>query len=617
MYRKASVAITVVLLTVVGCSVAWGAATESGRTVSTGLSMYGELKYGPGFTHFDYVNPAAPKGGNVKLAAIGTFDSLNPFILKGVPAAGISDTFETLMESSSDEAFSEYGLIAERVEVPADRSWVAFTLRPEARFHDGSPITADDVIWSFDTLKSKGHPFYRSYYSRVLRAEKVGPRQVRFSFGPGDNRELPLIVGQLPVLSKAYWSTHDFDKTTLDPPLGSGPYRVVAVEPGRSIVYQRVKNYWGAKLPVRTGRDNFDTIRYDYYRDTTVALEAFKAGQYDFREENIAKNWATGYSTPAVAAGLIRKEEIPNEVPTGMQAFVYNTRRPVFHDRRLREALGYAFDFEWTNKYLFYGAYTRTKSYFSNSELAAHGPPTPAELRILDPFRGQEPEAVFTTAYEPPKTDGSGEIRDNLIQAFRLLKAAGWTVKDMRLVNARTGAPMQFEILLADPAFERVTLPFVRNLARLGIQARLRTVDTAQYQNRIDNFDFDMTVASWPESLSPGNEQIDNWTSARAAVPGSRNLAGIRDPVVDGLVDLVIAAPDRQSLIDRTRALDRVLLWGQYVIPQWHITSFRVAYWDKFSRPAIAPKYALGFDTWWVDAAKEAALQARKGQLFR
>ena len=593
-------------------------AADTGQNpVGYGLSMYGDLKYGPGFTHFDYTNPRAPKGGQVKLAAIGTFDSLNPFILQGVAATGLGDTFETLMEGSADEPFSEYGLIAERIEVPADRSWVAFTLRPEARFHDGKPITAADVIWTFDTLKSKGHPFYRSYYSRVVQAEELGPRQVRFSFSPGDNRELPLILGQLPVLSKAYWSAHDFEKTTLEPPLGSGPYRVASIEPGRSIVYERVKDYWGAQLPVRAGRGNFDTIRYDYYRDTTVALEAFKANQYDFREENMAKNWATGYDTSAVAAGLIKKEQIPNEVPTGMQAYVYNTRRPIFRDRRVREALGYAFDFEWTNKYLFYGAYTRTKSYFSNSELASRGLPSPAEIQILEPFRGQEPEAVFTTEYAPPKTDGSGEIRAGLIRALKLLADAGWTLKDMRLVDTRSGAPMQFEILLADPSFERVTLPFTKNLERLGITAGVRTVDTAQYQNRVDNFDFDMTVGSWPESLSPGNEQIDYWTSQRADVPGSRNLAGIKDPAVDRLADLVIAAGDRQSLVDRTRALDRVLLWGQYVIPQWHITAFRVAYWDKFARSASAPKYTLGFDTWWIDAAKEAALVQRKGEVLK
>ncbi len=591
--------------------------TETRPVARHGLSMYGNLKYGPDFKHFDYVNPDAPKGGDVRLAAIGTFDNLNPFILKGVAAAGIGQLFDTLTVSSSDEPFAEYGLIAESVQVPADRSWVAFTLRPEARFHDGSPITAEDVVWTFQTLKTKGHPFYRSYYAHVLKAEALGPRKVKFSFGPGDNRELPLITGQMPVLSKAYWQKHDFEKTTLEPPLGSGPYRVDAVDPGRSIVYRRVKDYWGAKLPVRAGQNNFDTIRYDYYRDGTVALEAFKAGQYDFREENGAKNWATAYNIPAVAQGLVKKEEIKNQVPTGMQAFVYNTRRPVFQDRRVRQALGCAFDFEWTNKNLFYGAYERTKSYFSNSELASSGLPGPEELKVLEPFRGRIPDEVFTKEYRPPVTDGSGDIRANLSQALALLKDAGWVVRGQRLVNARTGEPMRFEILLDDPAFERVTLPFVKNLERIGIGARVRTVDTAQYQNRMDNFDFDMTVAVWPESLSPGNEQTDNWTSERAGVPGSRNLAGIRDPVVDKLVELVISAPDRPSLVARTRALDRVLLWGSYVIPHWHIQSFRVAYWDKFDRPRISPKYALGFSTWWVDAKKEAILVRRKGEGFK
>jgi microcin C transport system substrate-binding protein len=583
-------------------------------SASHGLSLFGALKYGPGFKHFEYVNPEAPKGGDVRLAAIGTFDSLNPFILKGVPAAGIGQIFDTLTVASSDEASAEYGLIAESVEVPADRASVTFTLRPEAKFHDGSAITADDVIWTFQALKSKGHPFYRAYYSQLVKAEALGPRKVRFTFGPGENRELPLITGQMPVLSKAYWSKHDFEKTTLESPLGSGPYRVESVDPGRSIVYRRAKDYWGAKLAVRVGQNNFETIRYDYYRDTTVALEAFKAGQYDFRQENVAKNWATAYNTPAVSQGLIKKQEIPNQVPTGMQAFVYNTRRPVFQDRRLRQALGYAFDFEWTNKNLFYGAYTRTKSYFSNSELASSGLPAPDELKILEPFRAQLPPEVFTKPYEPPRTDGSGDIRSNLREAIALLKEAGWTVQGQKLVNARTGEPLQFEVLLSDPSFERIALPFVKNLERLGVTARVRTVDTAQYQNRLDNFDFDMTVAVWGQSLSPGNEQTDMWTSERAREPGSRNLSGIRDPVVDKLVALVISAPDRESLVARTRALDRALLWGFYGIPHWHIQGFRVAYWDKFDRPRVAPKYALGFDGWWVDAKKEAMLARRKSE---
>jgi len=588
-----------------------GVADDS--TVSHALSMYGDLKYGPDFTHFDYTNPQAPRGGSVNLSAVGTFDTLNPFILKGVAAAGIAKVFDTLLDASTDEPFSEYGLVAGSVELPADRAWVMFTLRPAARFHDGTPVTAADVVWTFEALKTKGHPFYRAYYAKVTAAEAVGERRVKFTFAPGDNRELPLIVGQLPVLSKAYWSARDFTKTTLEAPLGSGPYAVAAVDPGRSITYRRVPDYWGARLPVNAGRDNFDVIRYDYYRDTTVALEAFKAGQYDFREENAAKNWAVAYDVPAVARGWIKKELIPNEVPTGMQAYVFNTRRAVFADPRVRRALAYAFDFEWTNTHLFYGAYTRTKSYFSNSELASRGLPGPGELAVLAPFRDRVPAEVFTTPYDPPSTDGSGYIRANLIAAIGLLREAGWEVREQRLVNVKNGEPLGFEILLGDPSFERVTLPFAKNLQRLGVTARVRTVDSAQYQRRLDDFDFDVTVGGWGQSLSPGNEQADCWTSASAVVPGSRNLAGIKDPVVDALVAQLVAAPDRQALVDRTRALDRVLLWGHYVIPQWHITSFRVAYWDKFGRPPVASKYALGFDTWWLDPAREAALAAARG----
>ena len=586
-------------------------AAGQAAAVSHGLSMYGDLKYGPGFRHFEYVNPKAPKGGDVRLAAVGTFDSLNPFILKGVPAAGLGNAFDTLTVGSDDEAFSRYGLIAERIEMSADRSWVAYTLRPEARFHDGSPITVEDVVWTLETLKTRGHPFYRAYYRQVVRAEKTGPHTVRFVFGSGVNRELPLIVGEMPVLPRHYWSSRDFERTTLEPPLGSGPYRIEAVDPGRSITYRRVPDYWAADLPVSVGRFNFDTIRYDYYRDSTVELEAFKAGQYDFRPENSAKAWATGYRGPALAQGVIRKQEIPHEIPTGMQGFVYNTRRPIFRDPRVRQALAHAFDFEWTNRHLFAGAYTRTASYFSNSELASRGRPSPGELAVLEPLRGRIPEEVFATEYRPPSTAPPRSLRSNLLEALGLLRAAGWTVQDLRLVDARTREPMQFEILLNEPTFERIVLPFIKNLERLGVTARVRTVDTAQYRYRVDHFDFDMTVLVLRQSLSPGNEQRDFWSSERADRPGSRNLAGIRSPAVDTLVDLIIAAPDRQSLVDRTRALDRVLSWGHYVIPHFHIRSFRVAYWDKFERPAVSPRFDLGFDTWWVDAAKAAALRQR------
>ncbi|HEX6210871.1 MAG TPA: extracellular solute-binding protein [Methylomirabilota bacterium] len=595
--------LAVVLAVALTAAAPGGPGPAAGAGPSHGLSIHGDLKYGPGFPHFAYVNPAAPRGGDVRLAATGTFDNLNPFILKGVPPQGIGTTFETLLVSAADEPSSEYGLIAETVDTPPDRSWVAFTLRPAARFHDGRPMSVDDVIWTFQTLRTKGHPLYRSYYAAVAGVEKTGPRTVRFAFKPGDNRELPVIVGQLPVLSKAYWTGRDFTKTTLQAPLGSGPYRVESFEPGRSITYRRVPDYWAAALPVNVGRFNFDTIRYDYYRDGTVALEAFKAGAYDFRPENSAKSWAMGYDIPAVRDGRIRKELIPNEVPTGMQGFVYNTRRAIFRDRRVRAALAAGFDFEWTNAHLFYGAYTRTHSYFSNSELASRGLPGAAELAVLEPFRERVPGEVLTREYLPPSTRPAG-LRPNLVEALELLAQAGWVVRDMRLVNAETGQPLTFEILIDDPNWERITLPFVKNLERLGVAARVRTVDSAQYEYRMKQFDFDMTVAVFPQSLSPGNEQVDYWASVSADTPGSRNLAGIRDPVVDRLIEQLIAAPDRAALVARTRALDRVLLWGHYVIPHWHITAFRVAYWNRFGRPTTPPKYSLGFDTWWIDPGR-------------
>jgi len=577
------------------------------------MAMHGEPKYGPDFKHFDYVNPDAPKGGTVTYGAIGTFDSLNPFILKGTAAAGSSLPFETLLVSSQDEAFTMYGLIAETITVPENRSWVEFTLRPQARWHDGEPITVEDVIFSFRTLKEKGHPFYRAYYANVETVEKVGERKVRFTFGGGDNRELPLIIGQMPVLPKHYWEGRDFEQTTLEPPLGSGPYRIEKVDSGRSITLKRVEDYWGKDLPVNVGQNNFDRIRYEYYRDSTVALQALFAGGIDFRLENTAKLWATAYDVPQVRDGRIVKEMIPNQLPTGMQGFAYNIRREIFKDPRVRQALAYAFDFEWTNETLFYGQYARTESYFSNSELASRGLPTGEELEILERFRGRIPEEVFTQEYEAPSTEGPGGLRANLLKAMKLLEEAGWVIEDRRRVNAATGRPFEFEILLNNPDFERICQPFVQNLARLGINARIRTVDTAQYQNRMDNFDFDMTVEVFPQSLSPGNEQRDFWSSEAAQTPGSRNIIGISDPVIDELIDLVISAPDRESLVARTRALDRVLLWGHYVIPHWHMQSFRVAYWNKFSRPEVSPPYGLPLNAWWIDREKLAEIR-KEGQ---
>ncbi len=576
------------------------------------IAMHGTPKYQPGFRHFDYVNPAAPKGGTLRVAVQGTFDSFNPFIPKG--NAGAGNPYESLLASSADEPFTQYGLIAETIEVPRDRSWAIFTLRPQARWHDGKPITVDDVIWSLETLKTRGQPFFRFYYGGVAGAEQIGPRQVKFTFSDRGNRELPLIVGQLPILPKHYWESRDFEKTTLEPPLGSGPYRVTDFEPGRYVVTERVTDYWGAKLPVNVGQNNFDRIRYDYYRDDTVIRQALKAGEIDFRLENQAKAWALDYDVPAVQRGWLIKEEIRHFSPTGMQAFVYNTRRELFSDRTVREALAYAFDFEWTNRNLFFGQYARTESYFSNSELAAAGLPEGRELNVLDRYRERVPIELFHRPYKAPSTDGSGWPRQNLARAFALLEEAGWVVRDMKLVNEDTGAGFSFEILLVSPAFERIVLPFVRNLKRLGIDARVRLVDQSQYINRIRSFDFDMIVSGWGASESPGNEQRSYWTSAAASSPAASNYAGVNDPVVDELVELLINAPDRKSLVARARALDRVLLFGYYVIPQWHLRMQRVLYWDKFSRPEVTPRTGTSIDYWWFDEAKAARLERARNQ---
>ncbi|MCY4349202.1 MAG: extracellular solute-binding protein, partial [Thiotrichales bacterium] len=587
------------------------ALAAEGLTGAHALSMFDDVKYGPDFEHFDYTDPNAPTGGAIRLAALGTFDSLNPFILKGNVAAGSGLIYDSLLTGSLDEPFTEYGLLVESIDMPTDRSWVEFTLREEARWHDGRPVTVEDVIWTTETLKTKGHPFYRHYYADIAGVSQAGPRTVRFAFGDTLNRELPLIVGQIQILPKHWWEGRDFESTTLEPPPGSGPYRIAAVEPGRSITYERVPDYWGRNLAVQRGQNNIDAIRYDYYRDATVAVEAFKAGEFDFRHENNSKEWGTAYDLPDVESGRIIKELIDHEIPTGMQAFWFNTRRAKFADPRVRHALAHAFDFEWSNANLFYGQYTRTKSFFSNTELASSELPEGTELEILERWRDRLPAEVFARAYEPPSTDGSGNIRRNLRTAKRLLQEAGWTVHDGVLTHAGTGETMEIEFLLVAPAFERIVAPVVRNMERLGIAARIRLVDPAQYQNRTDAFDFDIVVSTRGQSLSPGNEQRNYWTTASADIPGSGNLAGIADPVVDALVDLLIQAPDRDALVATTRALDRVLLWGHYVIPQWHIRSFRLVYWNKFGRPEIRPKYGLGFpSTWWIDEDKAARLEA-------
>jgi microcin C transport system substrate-binding protein len=568
------------------------------------IAMYGEPKYGPDFKHFDYVNPDAPKGGELRQGSPGTFDSFNAFIARGTPAS--TGSVETLLVSSADEAFTEYGLLAETVEVPEDRSWVIFNLRPEARWHDGRPVTAEDVAFSLETLKTKGHPRFRFYYQSIAKAEILGERKVKFTFAEGDNRELPLIAGQLPILPKHYWETRDFTKTTLEPPLGSGPYRIASFEQGRFIVQERVPDYWGRNLAVRIGQNNFDRIRIDYFRDETVLRQAVKSGLIDMRMENQAKAWALDYDVPAVQLGLLKKQEFPHERPTGMQGFVMNTRRAPFDNKLVRQALAYAFDFEWTNRNLFFGLYSRTRSYFSNSELASRGLPGGEELAILERYRGRVPDEVFTREYQPPSTDGDGWPRGNLATAFALLEKGGWVVRDMRLVNAETGEPMRrLEILIVSQAFERIVLPFTRNLKRLGIDASVRFVDAAQYVNRERDFDFDMLIQVWGQSNSPGNEQRDYWGSEAASTPGSENLAGIRDPVVDEMIDLVISAPDRPGLVARTRALDRVLLWGHYVVPNWHSRVDRILYWDKFEFPKVIPDSGTSTSFWWFNPGKE------------
>ena len=579
------------------------------------FAMHGKPKYGENFKHFEYVNPLAPKGGKLINEAMGTFDSFNPFILKGVKAAGLGLIYDSLMVGSSDEAFTNYGLIAESIIVPEDRSWVSFNLNPDAKWHDGRPISVDDVIWTFNTLISEGHPSFKIYYRDVELVEQTGKRQVTFRFPKSTNRELPLILGQMTILPKHYWEGQNFKKTTLKPPLGSGAYRIKNFEAGRSISYERVKNYWAADLPVNKGQSNFDEISYEYYRDRDVATEAFKSGAFDLRAENQSKRWATAYDFPALKEGKVKKILIPHERPTGMQGFVFNTRKDFFSDPKVRLAINYAWDFEWTNKTLMYNAYKRTNSYFSNSELSSSGTlPEGEELKILQKFKRQVPKQVFDEVYKAPQTDGSGNNRKNLRLALKLLREAGWAVKDGKLVN-RNGIPLKFELLIAYPSIERLALPFKQSLKRLGIEMSIRTVDVAQYQQRVDTFDFDMIVSSFGQSLSPGNEQRDFWHSTNADRPGSRNLIGIKEPAIDKLVELVIESPDRESLIFRTRALDRVLLWNHYVIPHFHLQASRLVFWNIFGRPKNVAKYSSGFpNTWWLDIAKEKEVRAWKNQ---
>lgn len=565
------------------------------------IAMHGTPKYGADFKNFDYVNPNAPKGGVLRQATFGSFDTFNPFVIKGNAAAGTGLVFETLMSSSMDEAFTEYGLVADSIEVPDNRAWVAFHINPKARFSNGTPITADDVVFTFEMLKQHGVPQYRYYYGDVQKVEATAPDRVLFTFKSADNRELPLILGQMPVLSKADWQGKDFSATTLTMPLGSGPYKLKSFELNRFLVYERDPNYWGKDLPVNRGLYNFDEIRFDVYRDTSVAVEAFKAGAYDLRQENEAKRWAVSYDFPAFYEGRVKKREFSHQLPSGMQGFVFNTRRAIFKDKRVREALQYVLDFNWLNTHLFYGSYHRTNSYFDNSYLAAKGLPSEQERALLEPYATQIDKRVFSQEIKPIEMQSSNP-RPELLKALDLLAQAGWHVKDGVLQNS-AGEPFEFEILLDSSgaaAWERIALSFVRNLKKIGITAHIRVMDALQYKHRVDEFDFDMFVMVWGQSLSPGNEQRYFWGSAAALQQGSYNFAGIQDPVIDMLIEKIVSAKDEQALISATHALDRMLMWGFYVIPHWHMQGVRFVYWDRFEMPKAEPMHGINIMSWWA-----------------
>jgi len=588
-----------------------------------GLSLFGDLKYPAGFKNFEYVNPNAPKGGIVRLGTPGTFDNFNRMVagVKGVFAAGATLINETLMAPALDEVSTEYGLLAEAVKHPPDFSWVSYRLRAEAKWHDGKPVTADDVIFSFEAFK-KYDPQLAAYYRHVVKAEKSGDREITFTFDSPGNRELPQIVGQLTIIPKHWWEgtdksgrKRDIGTTTLEPPLGSGAYRIKDFTPGRSIVYERVKDHWGKDLNVGIGQNNFDEIRFEYFRDTFVAIEAFKADTFDWRTENSAKNWATVYDFPAIAEKRVLKEEFPTRSSGGMQAFAFNTRRDKFKDARLRRAFNFAFDFEETNKQMFFGQYTRIASYFEGMELAARGLPEGEELAILETVRDKVPPEVFTKPYTNPVGGSPENVRANLREALRLLKEAGYEVRDRKLIEVRTGQQLSVEFLLqaAAPEFERIVLFYKPNIERLGIEVTLRRVDDAQYENRLRSWDYDIITTSWGQSLSPGNEQRSFWGSQAADQPGSRNYIGIKDPAIDALIDRLIFATSREQLVAATKALDRVLLWHDFVVPQWTYGKQRTVRWDRFGRPDPLPKYgAAAFPTvWWWDADRAAKVGSR------
>jgi microcin C transport system substrate-binding protein len=621
-------AIALLLLVGLVAGSAW--ADDGPVTRSNAIAILAKPRLPADFPYFPYVNPNAPKGGEVALATIGTFDSFNPFILRGTATYGmvnpwvilpggsgsgssVGHVWESLLTSSADEVASGYGHIAETIELPADKMWVAFELRPKAMFSDGSPVTAEDVAWTFRQLVAQGRPGFRIQMADVKDVAVENPRRVVFHFRSNENRELPLILGGLPVLPAHFFDGRDFSKPLNDPPIGSGPYRIASFELGRDVTYTRRPDWWAADAPTGKGTNNFDRVRIEYFRDTTVAMEAFKAGQIDLRSENIAKNWATAYDFPAVSNGLVLKRDFQHHLPTGMQGYAMNTRRAVFADPLVRQAIAWVFDFEWANKNLFYGNYTRTLSYFSNSDLASSGLPQGEELKLLEPYRKELPPALFQEPFRLPVTDGSGNNREQLRRALELLQQAGWSVRERQLVD-KSGNQMSFTILLDEPSLERVALPYAQSLQKLGIDVRVRTVDPAQYQHLTDDFDFDMIMMIYPQSDIPGNELRDYFTCAAAKAQGSFNAPGICNPAVDALVERIIVAQDRATLAIAAHALDRVLLWSWYLVPNWDSRIFHIAYWDRFGHPDQPIRQGFNFDTWWVDPAKSAAIDMAKQQ---
>jgi microcin C transport system substrate-binding protein len=576
------------------------------------VSLVGEPKMPAGYDHFDWVNPNAPKGGTLRIAEIGSYDSLNPFTIQGSAADGLGSIFDSLFASSPDEPSTAYGLVAECVTYPEDYSSATFKLRPEARFNDGTPITPEDVVFSLDALKA-ANPQTALYYKNVVKAEKTGDHDVTFHFDVKGNRELPMIISELTVLSKAYWSKHDVTKSMLDVPLGSGPYRIKSFEPGRNIVYERVADYWAKDLPVSKGQWNYDVVRHEYYRERLPAFEAFKNGLADFWTETSSSAWATQYDFPAFDKGEVKKELLPHHRVAGMQSFTFNLRRKQFSDPRVRRGFGLAFDFEELNKKLFYGAYKRLTSYFDNSELKATGLPQGRELEILNEVKSEVPPEVFTNEWKPPVNNSPEDLRNHFREAIKLFRDAGWTLKGRKLTNA-AGEQMSAEFLVVQPDFERVVLPYIENLKKLGINATIRVVDSSQYERRVKSFDFDIIVNSIGQSHSPGNEQRFFFGSAAANREGSRNVGGIHDPAIDKLIDKIVFAKDRDDLVAATHALDRVLMWNFYVVPQWYLPSDRVAYWDIFGRPEKLPSEvpARIEQTWWIDPAKAKAVDAAR-----